>query len=160
MLTLRCRYRFWLLLLLLLLMIVVTTIVLLRYERCTITTLFRRRDGLIILVVAGSTAAAAATCFNVTAYSSLDSRGTPNHSSLLLLWSSSSSRWDTIGLCVTRPPHLIQPKISLIPEKRPRVCDQTIRGKPYSPPPDSIRIVRRSRSSIGARISGMGTHEQ
>ena len=140
-------------------MIVVTTIVLLRYERCTITTLFRRRDGLIILVVAGSTAAAAATCFNVTAYSSLDSRGTPNHSSLLLLWSSSSSRWDTIGLCVTRPPHLIQPKISLIPEKRPRVCDKTIRGKPYFPPPDSIRIVRSSsRSSIGARIARMGTY--
>ena len=56
MLTLRRRYRFWLLLLM-----VVTMIVLLRYERCTITTLFRRRDGLINLVVAGSTAAAAAT---------------------------------------------------------------------------------------------------
>ena len=38
----------------------------------------RRRDGLIILVVA------------------LDSRVTPNCSSLLLLWSSSSTRWDTI----------------------------------------------------------------
>ena len=105
-------------------------------------------------------------CCCITSYSSRDSRGT----------SSSSTRLDSVGynwvLCITRRPLRLNRKspqpprdglISLdattehVPPCWPRVCDQTIRGKPHFRPQDSILMVRRSSSSsssIAAACAG------
>ena len=103
-------------------------------------------------------------CCCITSYSSRHSRRT----------SSSSTRLDSVGynwvLCITRQPLRLNrkspqpPRDSLIsleattehvPPCWPRVCDQTIRGKPHFPPQDSILIVRSSSgSSIAAACAG------
>ena len=98
----------------------------------------RRRDGLIILVDA------------------LDSRGTPNYSSLLLLWFVVIVVVDSVGynwiLCITRRPHLIEPKISPIPERRPKISLDDHRTRT----PLAARIYFVSASSSGLRSNNSG----
>ena len=96
-----------------LLLIVVTMILLLRYERCTITTLFRRRDGLIILVVAVSHRIRLQILVGRRIGRRYCCCGRHRHRCRRL--DSEGYNW---VLCITRRPHLIEPKTSPIPDQK------------------------------------------